>query len=124
MSKTRIAIIEDDLAIVQMYKTKFEKDGYEVATAGDGQSGLQLLATFEADVILLDLMMPGMNGFEMLQRLRQQPGGRDAKVVVLTNMGDTETATKVYKMAANDYIVKAEMTPKQVEDRIKRLLGE
>lgn len=124
MSKTKIAIIEDDLAIVQMYKTKFEKDGYEVATAGDGQSGLQLLATFEPDVILLDLMMPNMNGFDMLQRLRQQPGGRDAKVVVLTNMGDTETATKVYKMAANDYIVKAEMTPKEVEDRIKKLLGQ
>lgn len=124
MSKAKIAIIEDDLAIVQMYKTKFEKDGYEVATAGDGQSGLQLLTTFEPDIILLDLMMPGMNGFDMLQRLRQQPGGRDAKVVVLTNMGDTETATKVYKMAANDYIVKAEMTPKEVEDRIKKLLGE
>lgn len=123
MSKTKIAIIEDDLAIVQMYKTKFEKDGYEVATAGDGQSGLQLLTTFQPDVILLDLMMPNMNGFDMLQRLRQQPGGRDAKVVVLTNMGDTETATKVYKMAANDYIVKAEMTPKEVEDRIKKLLG-
>jgi DNA-binding response OmpR family regulator len=124
MSRTKIAIIEDDLAIIQMYKTKFEKDGYEVATAGDGQSGLQLLTHFEPDVILLDLMMPGMNGFDMLQRLRQQPGGRDAKVVVLTNMGDTETATRVYKMAANDYIVKAEMTPKEVEERIKKLLGE
>ena len=124
MSKTKIAIIEDDLAIVQMYKTKFEKDGYEVATAGDGQSGLQLLDSYEPDVILLDLMMPGMNGFEFLQRLRQQPGGRDAKVVVLTNMGDTETATRVYKMAANDYIVKAEMTPREVEERVKKLLGE
>lgn len=122
MAKTKIAIIEDDLAIVQMYKTKFEKDGYEVETAGDGQTGLQLVTQFQPDVILLDLMMPSMNGFDMLQRLRQQPGGRDAKVVVLTNMGDTETATKVFKMAANDYIVKAEMTPKQVEDRIKKLL--
>jgi DNA-binding response OmpR family regulator len=121
--KTRVAIIEDDMAIVQMYRTKFETEGYEVATAADGISGLELIDTFMPDVILLDLMMPNMNGLDMLSKLRSQPGGRDAKVVVLTNMGDTETATKVFKMAANDYIVKAEMTPKQVSDRVKKLLN-
>lgn len=120
--KVKVAIIEDDMAIVQMYRTKFENEGYEVATAPDGISGLQLIEEYEPDIILLDLMMPNMNGLDMLSKLRNQPGGRDAKVVVLTNMGDTETATKVYKMAADDYIVKAEMTPKQVSDRIKALL--
>jgi DNA-binding response OmpR family regulator len=59
----------------------------------------------------------------MLKSLRGTRGGKDAKVVVLTNMGDTETATRVYKMEANDYIVKAEMTPKQVADRVKALLA-
>jgi DNA-binding response OmpR family regulator len=120
--KVKVAIIEDDMAIVQMYRTKFESEGYEVATAADGITGLELIDTFLPDIILLDLMMPNMNGLDMLSRLRNQPGGRDAKVVVLTNMGDTETATKVYKMAANDYIVKAEMTPKQVAERVKALL--
>jgi DNA-binding response OmpR family regulator len=67
--------------------------------------------------------MPNMNGPEMLQKLRAQANGRDAKVVVLTNMGDTETATRVYKMAADDYIVKAEMTPKEVTERVKALLA-
>ena len=66
--------------------------------------------------------MPDMNGLDMLSKLRSQQAGRDAKVIVLTNMGDTETATKVYKMAADDYIVKAEMTPKQVAERVKELL--
>ncbi len=120
--KIKVAIIEDDMAIVQMYRTKFETEGYEVATAADGITGLELIDSFAPDVILLDLMMPNMNGLDMLSKLRSQPGGRDAKVVVLTNMGDTETATKVFKMAANDYIVKAEMTPKQVSDRVKKLL--
>jgi DNA-binding response OmpR family regulator len=120
--KVKVAIIEDDIAIVQMYRTKFENEGYEVATAADGIGGLELLESFAPDIILLDLMMPNMNGLDMLQKLRNQPGGRDAKVVVLTNMGDTETATKVYKMAADDYIVKAEMTPKQVAERVKVLL--
>ncbi len=121
--KVKVAIIEDDIAIVQMYRTKFETEGYEVATAPDGTSGLELIATFAPDIILLDLMMPNMNGLDMLKQLRSQANGRDAKVVVLTNMGDTETATKVYKMAANDYIVKAEMTPKQVAERVKALLA-
>ncbi len=120
--KVKVAIIEDDMAIVQMYRTKFETEGYEVATAPDGAAGLELIDSFEPDIILLDLMMPNMNGLDMLARLRAEPAGRDAQVVVLTNMGDTETATRVYKMAADDYIVKAEMTPKQVAERVKALL--
>ena len=121
--RTKVAIIEDDMAIVQMYRTKFETEGYDVATAEDGAAGLELIESFQPDIILLDLMMPNMNGLDMLQRLRSQPNGREAKVVVLTNMGDTETATKVFKMAADDYIVKAEMTPKQVAERVKALLA-
>lgn len=121
-TKAKIAIIEDDIAIVQMYRTKFESSGYTVETAGDGLTGLQLIESFKPDIILLDLMMPNMSGLDMLANLRRQPGGREAKVVVLTNMGDTETATKVYKMAANDFIVKAEMTPKEVEERVEKLL--
>jgi DNA-binding response OmpR family regulator len=120
--KIKIAIIEDDIAIVQMYKTKFESEGYSVETAGDGFTGLDLISAFEPDIVLLDLMMPNMNGLDMLQKLRNQPGGHDTKVVVLTNMGDTESATKVFKMSADDYIVKAEMTPKEVAERVKNLL--
>jgi len=121
--KVKVAIIEDDMAIVQMYRTKFETEGYDVATAPDGATGLQLIEQFQPDIVLLDLMMPNMNGLDMLKQLRGTARGRDAKVVVLTNMGDTETATKVYKMAADDYIVKAEMTPKQVAERVKELLN-
>ena len=121
-TKPKIAIIEDDPAIIQMYKLKFETEGYEVQTAADGVAGLELIESFEPDAVLLDLMMPNMNGIEMLGKLRSIAGGRDVKVLVLTNMGDTETATKVYKMAADDYIVKAEMTPLQVVDRVRALL--
>lgn len=121
--QTKVAIIEDDIVIAQMYRIKCETAGYEVETAGDGVTGLALIDDFKPDVILLDLMMPNMNGLEMLSKLRNLPDGRDAKVIVLTNMGDSETATKVYKMAATDYLVKAEMTPSEVIDRIERLLS-
>lgn len=120
--KPKVAIIEDDPAIIQMYKLKFETEGYDVQTAGDGLEGLALIESFMPNAVLLDLMMPNMNGMEMLSKLRSMANGREVKVLVLTNMGDTETATKVYKMAADDYIVKAEMTPLQVVERVRNLL--
>ena len=87
-TKSKVAIIEDDPAIIQMYKLKFETEGYEVETAGDGMEGLALIESFEPDAVLLDLMMPNMNGREMLSKLRSAAGGRAVKVLVRTNMGD------------------------------------
>lgn len=118
----KIAIIEDDMAIVQMYRLKFESDGFTVKTAGDGITGLQLIKEFGPDIVLLDLMMPAMGGLEVLDHIRKDAKTKDLKVVVLTNMGDAETASKVFKMKATDYIVKAEMTPKEVSEKIKKLL--
>ena len=123
MSATKVAIIEDDPSIVQMYKLKFTTEGFDVQTAGDGESGLTLIDSFKPDVVLLDLMMPNMNGLDMLSKLRSSAEGAKMKVIVLTNMGDTETATRVFKMSANDYIVKAELTPKQVVERVQKLLA-
>jgi len=121
--KTKIAIIEDDIAIVEMYRTKFEHEGYEVETAGDGKTGLALINDFKPDIVLLDLMMPNVNGFDLLSELRRSPVIGKMKVIVLTNMGDTETATRVYKMTADDFIVKAESTPGQVLERVQALLS-
>lgn len=121
--KAKIAVVEDDAAIVQMYRLKFEADGYEVKTAGDGVAGLKMIDEFNPDIVLLDLMMPLMNGIDVLAHLRKEPKTKDLKVVVLTNMGDAETASKVFAMKATDYIVKAEMTPKEVSQKIRQLLG-
>ena len=121
--RTKIALIEDDMAIVQMYRLKFEADGYEVSTASDGVAGLKLIKDFAPDVALLDLMMPNMSGLEVLAHLRKDPATKNLKVVVLTNMGDAETAEQVYKLKADDYIIKAEMTPKEVSAKVKKLLG-
>jgi DNA-binding response OmpR family regulator len=122
-TKTKIAIIEDDIAIVEMYRTKFEHEGYEVETAGDGKTGMTLIEDYKPDIVLLDLMMPNVNGFDLLSELRRSPVYGKTKVIVLTNMGDTETATRVYKMTADDFIVKAESTPQQVLERVQSLLA-
>ncbi len=84
---TKIAIIEDDQAISQMYRFKFEAEGYSVETAENGKLGLELTKTFKPDVILLDLMMPEMSGDDMLELLRKEPWGKDITVIVLTKIG-------------------------------------
>ncbi len=120
---TKIAIIEDDQAICQMYRIKFEAEGYDVQTAENGRLGLELVLTMKPDIILLDLMMPEMNGGEMLAKLRRDLWGKTAKVVILTNMGEQEIPENVQKLGVSAFILKADMTPRQVAELIKKELA-
>jgi len=123
MAKQKIAIIEDDLAISQMYRLKFEAEGYEIAVAENGQVGLELIKNFKPHVVLLDMMMPLMNGDEVLRHLRAEDWGQDIPVLILTNVGKEEVSKSLDALNVHSYIVKAEMTPKQVVERIKEVLG-
>lgn len=118
----KIAIIEDDLAISQMYRIKFEAEGMTVETAENGKLGLELAENMKPDIILLDLMMPEMNGDEMLKKLRATDWGKDIKVVILTNMGEQEVPQDVKELGVTSVILKADMTPRQVAENIKQEL--
>jgi DNA-binding response OmpR family regulator len=119
----KIAIIEDDQAISQMYRMKFEAEGFQVETAGNGKLGLELAEKMRPDIILLDLMMPEMNGDEMLEHLSKTSWGKDIKVIILTNMGEQEAPDSVKQHAVRRFIVKAEMTPRQVAEMVKAELA-
>ena len=119
----KVAIVEDDQAIAQMYRIKFEAEGYDVDTAKNGLLGLELAENMKPDIILLDLMMPEMNGSEMLAKLRATSWGRNIKVVVLTNMGEQEIPEEIKQLNVSAVILKADMTPKQVADLVKKLLS-
>ena len=118
----KVAIIEDDIAISQMYRLKFESEGYEVQTADNGRVGLELAEAFKPDIILLDLMMPEMTGDQMLTELRKKPWGKDVIVIILTNMGEEEAPKSLKTLNVHSFIVKAEMTPRQVAERVKSAL--
>lgn len=122
MSATKVAIVEDDIAISQMYRLKFEAEGYAVETAENGRLGLELAEAFKPDIILLDLMMPEMSGDEMLVELRKKPWGKDIVVIILTNMGEEEAPKVLKELNVHSFIVKAEMTPRQVAERVKSAL--
>ncbi len=119
----KIAIVEDDQAISQMYRFKFEADGYVVETASNGKDGLDMIKDFNPDIILLDLMMPIMTGEVMLKKLRETSWGKSAKVVILTNMGEQEIPDAVKKLGVDGVILKADMTPRQVEEVVKKHLN-
>jgi DNA-binding response OmpR family regulator len=119
----KIAIIEDDAAISQMYRIKFETEGFEVNTAENGKLGLELIEKMKPDIVLLDLMMPEMNGDEMLQKLRKTPFGKNLKVIILTNMGESEAPDTIKELGVIAFIVKANMTPRQVAELVKARLA-
>jgi len=122
MSSIKIAVVEDDQAISQMYRLKFEAEGYEVKTAENGKLGFELAEKMRPDILLLDLMMPEMNGDEMLQKLRETDWGKKIRVFILTNMGEQEAPDVIRDLDVKKFIVKAEMTPKQVAEMVKNEL--
>ena len=115
----KIAIIEDDQAISQMYRIKFENEGYQVETAENGRIGLEMIEKIKPAIVLLDLMMPEMNGYVMLAKLRDTDWGKDVKVVILTNVGEQEIPSHVKELGVSAIIIKADMTPRQVADVVK-----
>ncbi|HJQ08184.1 MAG TPA: response regulator [Candidatus Saccharimonadales bacterium] len=124
MSSIKVAIIEDDAAISQMYRIKFEAEGYTVETAENGQLGLELAEEMRPDIVLLDLMMPVMSGEEMLARLRKTEWGKHTKVIILTNRGEQEIPPSIKQLGVDAIILKAAMTPRQVAELVKAKLAE
>jgi DNA-binding response OmpR family regulator len=120
--KSKILIVEDDAAIREMYKGKFESDGFEVLTAGDGADGLELAKNAKPDIIMMDIILPRMDGFSVLAELKNNSKTKNIPIIMLTNLGTDEDRAKGEKLGAVDYIVKANLTPAQVSEKIKKLI--
>lgn len=118
----KIAIIEDDVAISQMYRLKFESEGFAVQTAENGEIGLKLIKDFQPNIVLLDIQMPVLDGAGALAQLRKEPWGKDIPVIILTNVGEEEAPRELEHLGVHSYIVKAELTPRQVTERVKAIL--
>lgn len=119
---TKIAIIEDDSTISQMYRMKFEADGFDVRMAGNGAIGVDVVERFRPDIILLDIQMPEMDGVEALKIIRSHDWGKTIPVIVLTNLGEEEAPTDMRSLGISGYIVKANLTPRQVVAQVKSVV--
>ena len=120
---TKIAIIEDDTVINQMYRMKFEADGFEVQLADNGKRGVAMVESFQPDLILMDLSMPEMSGDEALAEIRAHDWGKKIPVIILTNLGEEEAPKGLRTLGIHSYIVKADLTPSQVVSRAKEALN-
>lgn len=120
--KKKILVVEDDAMISSMYKTKFESDGFNVFIADNGAAGLSLAKKEKPDIIMLDVILPQLDGFSMLEQLKLDKAVKHIPVIMLTNLGTEEDKKKGEKLGALDYFVKASLTPGQVSDKIKKIL--
>ena len=120
----KVLLVEDDPFISGMYQTKLKLEGYEVDTAVDGEAALQKIEQQAYDIVLLDIMMPKLNGFEVLKEIRtgEKKGVSDTPVIMLTNLGQKSDIEQGLLLGANDYIVKANFTPTEVVEKIKKLI--
>ena len=120
--KPLILLIEDDSLLIKMYKTKFTAEGFEVIVAEEGESGLKMALENPVNFIILDIMMPKLSGLEVLETLRQHPKGKTIPVIVLSNLDQEEKAQKALQLGAKEFLVKANFTPAQIVEKVRKYL--
>jgi DNA-binding response OmpR family regulator len=120
--KTSVVIVEDEKMLADMYSTKFAMEGFEAQKANDGQAGFDLVKQVKPQVVLLDIIMPKLDGFAVLKMIKSDPELQAIPVILLTNLGQDEDIKKGKELGAADYFVKANHTPAEVVQKVKQVL--
>ncbi len=107
----KVLLIEADPSILEMYRLKLELEGYKVITAEDGEEGLKKAAEGEPELIFLDLQLPKVDGFEVLQQLRSRPSTQRVPLILLSHYTDEELEGRGFKLGAHEYLIKTKITP-------------
>lgn len=118
----KILLIEDDPFLVDVYSTKFQSFGFEVESATNGQEGLKKIAEKSPDVLVLDIVLPGANGWEILEEVKKEKILKNFKIIILSNLAEKEEVEKGLSLGADKYLIKAHYTPSQVAEEIKKIL--
>lgn len=122
MSK-KILLIEDEQILVELYKMKFEHEGLDLIVAMDGDEGLKMAKKEKPDLILLDIVMPGMNGYQVLEALKADETTKNIGVYILSNLGQTEEIDRGLELGADGYLIKSDITPGQLVDSVRKILA-
>ena len=119
----KMLIVEDDQIVGNIYRHKFQVEGFQVALATDGEAGLTAVKEIKPDVVILDLMLPKLNGVEILKKMRAEPTTKSIPVIVLSNAYLSSLVQEAWKAGANHCMIKASCTPKQLVELVNRTLG-
>lgn len=122
--KTHVLLVEDDVFLAQIYQKKFEMEGFKVSVSENGEKGLADIKKKLPDVVLLDVLLPKLDGFAVLERLKSDPGpARNIPVILLTNLGQRDDVDKGLAQGAADYLIKAHFKPSEVVAKVKKVLN-
>lgn len=119
----KILIVEDDRVLLNLMHDQFVAEGFEVLVALDGKEGLDLALKTHPDLILVDILMPVMNGMDMTEKLREDEWGKNVKVIVLTNLNSEEKVAKFLEKGAYDYLIKSDWPLDEVVKKVKEKLN-
>jgi DNA-binding response OmpR family regulator len=121
--KIHLLVVEDDEFLVKMYESGLTKEGFDVTTAGNGEEGLEKAGDIKPDLILLDLIMPKMDGFTCLEKIKEENAIKRIPVVILSNLGQDSDIKRGIEMGAEGYLIKTDFTIKQVAEKVRKILG-
>lgn len=122
MVKTTVLIVEDDDSIRELYADAFSNAKIDVLKASNGEEGVALALQHHPDAILMDIMMPIMGGHAAVNKIRKDPWGKTAKVIYLTNMNDAENVVHAVERGSDEYIIKANLSPKEVVNHTRMVM--
>lgn len=118
----RILIVEDDKFLRELIAQKLVKEDYEISEAVDGEEGMKKIKEEKPDLVLLDLILPGIDGFEVLSQMKEDTALAPIPVIILSNLGQKEDVERGLKLGAVDYLIKAHFTPGEIIEKIKNVL--
>jgi len=118
-----ILIVEDDELLLKILHDEFAKSNMKVILAHNGEEGLEAALSQHPSIILIDILMPKMDGITMLQKIREDVDGKNIPAIILTNVNDTETVIKALETGAYDFLVKSDWDPKDLVKRVKEKIG-
>ncbi len=117
----KITVVEDDKFLRELITQKLSKEGYDITEAVDGEKGIETVKKEKPDLILLDLILPGIDGFEVLARIKSDPSISEIPVIILSNLGQKDDIERGLKMGAKDYLIKAHFTPEEIIKKINTI---
>ncbi|MBN1779015.1 MAG: response regulator [Candidatus Buchananbacteria bacterium] len=121
--KIKVLVVEDDPSISDLYHERLVEDGYQVFAAHNGHDGFVLAQSKKPDLILLDIIMPDVDGYEMLQELKTSQSTKNTPVIIFSNLSQREEIEKGLKLGASDFIIKTSVTPTQMAKKVEEFLN-
>ena len=119
----KILLVEDEEIMIDLLQKKLTKEGYEISVAKDGEEGLKAMREVKPDLILLDIIMPKMGGFEVMTEMQKDKTLAKIPVIVISNSGQPVEIDRAQKLGAKDWLIKTEFDPQEVIDKVKKHIG-